>query len=32
MTKAELVREVAKSTGIESATVLAVVEGFMSTV
>lgn len=32
MTKAELVREVAKGTGIESATVLAVVEGFMSTV
>ena len=29
MTKAEIVKEVSKSTGIESATVMAVVEGFM---
>ena len=32
MTKAEIVREVSKSTGIENATVLAVVEGFMGAV
>lgn len=32
MTKAEIVREVSKSTGIEATTVSAVVEGFMSTV
>lgn len=32
MTKAEIVREVSKSTGIENATVSAVVEGFMATV
>ena len=32
MTKAEIVREVSKSTGIEAATVGAVVEGFMATV
>ena len=32
MTKAEIVKEVSKSTGIEAATVSAVVEGFMSTV
>ena len=32
MTKAEIVREVSKSTGIEDTTVSAVVEGFMSTV
>ena len=32
MTKAEIVREVSKSTGIETTTVSAVVEGFMSTV
>ena len=29
MTKAEIVKEVSKSTGIENATVSAVVEGFM---
>ena len=32
MTKAENVREVSKSTGIEATTVMAVVEGFMETV
>ena len=32
MTKAEIVREVSKSTGIEATTVSAVVEGFMSPV
>ena len=32
MTKAEIVKEVSKSTGIEATTVMAVVEGFMSTV
>ena len=32
MTKAEIVREVSKSTGIEATTVCAVVEGFMETV
>jgi DNA-binding protein HU-beta len=32
MTKAEIVREVSKSTGIEATTVSSVVEGFMSTV
>ncbi len=32
MTKAELVKEVSKSTGIENATVSAIVEGFMTTV
>lgn len=32
MTKAEIVKEVSKSTGIENATVSAVVEGFMTTV
>lgn len=32
MTKAELVKEVSKSTGIENATVSAIVEGFMATV
>ena len=32
MTKAEIEKEVSKSTGIENATVSAVVEGFMSTV
>lgn len=32
MTKAEIVKEVSKSTGIENATVSAVVEGFMSTI
>ena len=32
MTKAEIVKEVAKSTGIEATTVQAVVEGFMTTV
>ena len=32
MTKAEIVKEVSKSSGIENATVRAVVEGFMSTV
>ena len=31
MTKAEIVKEVSKSTGIENATVSAVVEGFMTT-
>ena len=32
MTKAEIVREVSKSTGIEATTVSAVVEGFMEAV
>ena len=32
MTKAEIVKEVSKSTGIENAKVRAVVEGFMATV
>jgi DNA-binding protein HU-beta len=32
MTKAEIVKEVSKNTGIEAATVGAVVEGFMATV
>ena len=32
MTKAEIVKEVSKSTGIENATVSAVVEGFMAKV
>ena len=32
MTKAEIVKEVSKSSGIENATVSAVVEGFMATV
>ena len=32
MTKAEIVREVSKSTGIEANTVMAVVEGFMEAV
>ena len=32
MTKAEIVKEVSTSTGIENATVSAVVEGFMTTV
>ena len=32
MTKAEIVKEVSKSTGIEATTVSAVVEGFMETV
>ena len=32
MTKAEIVREVSKSTGIEATTVQAVVEGFMTAV
>ena len=32
MTKAEIVKEVSKSTGIENATVSAVVEGFMEAV
>ena len=32
MTKAEIVKEVSRSTGIENATVSAVVEGFMATV
>ena len=32
MTKAEIVKEVSKSTGIENATVSTVVEGFMATV
>ena len=32
MTKAEIVRDVSKSTGIEATTVMAVVEGFMETV
>lgn len=31
MTKAELVKKVSKSTGIENATVSAIVEGFMAT-
>ena len=29
MTKAEVVKEVSKSTGFEATTVMAVVEGFM---
>ena len=32
MTKAEIVKEVSKSTGIEANTVMAVVEGFMTSV
>ena len=32
MTKADIVREIAKKTGIETATVLASVEAFMETV
>ena len=32
MTKAEIVKEVSKSTGIEATTVMAVVEGFMAAV
>ena len=32
MTKAEIVKEISKSTGIESTTVSAVVEGFMEAV
>ena len=32
MTKADIVKEVSKSTGIEAATVMAVVEGFMDAV
>ena len=32
MTKADIVREIAKKTGIENATVLASVEAFMETV
>ena len=32
MTKAEVVKEVSKSTGIEANTVMAVVEGFMEAV
>ena len=32
MTKAEIVKEVSKNTGIENVTVSAVVEGFMTTV
>lgn len=32
MTKADIVKEIAKETGVESTTVLAVVEAFMSTV
>ena len=32
MTKIEIVKEVSKSTGIEGNTVMAVVEGFMTTV
>ena len=32
MTKAEIVKEVSKSTGIEATTVMAVVEGFMEAV
>ena len=32
MTKAEIVKEVSKSTGIENETVSAVVKGFMATV
>ena len=32
MTKAEIVKEISKSIGIETATVMAVVEGFMESV
>ena len=32
MTKAEIVKEVSKSTGIEATTVMAIVEGFMEAV
>lgn len=32
MTKAEIVKEVSKNTGIEATTVMAVVEGFMEAV
>ena len=32
MTKAEIVKEVSKNTGIETTTVMAVVEGFMEAV
>ena len=32
MTKADIVKEVSKSTGIEATTVMAVVEGFMQAV
>lgn len=32
MTKAEIVKEVSKSTGIEATTVMTVVEGFMEAV
>ena len=32
MTKAEIVTEIARSTGIDKASVLAVVEGFMTTI
>ncbi len=32
MTKAEIVKELSKSTGIEATTVMAVVEGFMEAV
>ena len=32
MTKAEIVKEISKSTGIEATTVMAVVEGFMEAV
>ncbi|MBR2856945.1 MAG: integration host factor subunit beta [Bacteroidales bacterium] len=32
MTKADIVKEVSKSTGIEATTVMAVVEGFMAAV
>lgn len=32
MTKAEIVKEVSKSTGIEATTVMAVLEGFMEAV
>jgi len=32
MTKAEIVNEIAKTTGIEKASVLAVVEGLMTTI
>ena len=32
MTKAEIVKEVSKITGIENATVSAIVKGFMTTV
>ena len=32
MTKAEIVREVSKSTGIEATTVMAAIEGFMEAV